>query len=276
VGLRVHENVVARSIHAVLANRTERLGRSITELSSGYRINRSRDDAAGQAIAEKFGGQVRGLNQAPGNAQDGLNLVRTAESSMGQVHEILQRMRELAVQAANDTLTESDRGHVTDELLAMSGEITRIGEAAEYNTKKLLDGSLASSGLTLQVGANAGEVFTIRLDTLSASNLGVLSTQLSVDNSANAASTLARLDDAIDRLSRFRGSAGATVNRLEHAISDLGVMGSRMAASQSQILDLDMAKATTRLATNQILTQSGTAMLAQANAQPQSVLALLR
>ncbi len=276
MGLRVHGNVVARSIHAVLADRNVRMGRSITELSSGLRINRSRDDAAGLAIAEKFGGQVRGLNQATGNAQDGINLAQTAESSMGQVQEILQRMRELAVQAANDTLTESDRGHVTEELHALSNEITRIGETSEYNTKKLLDGALASSGLTLQVGANAGEILNIRLDTISAANLGILTTQLSVDNATNASATISKLDDALDKLSRFRGNAGSTINRLQHAISDLGVMHTKMASAGSRIMDLDLASATTRLATNQILSQSGTALLAQANAQPQSVLALLQ
>jgi len=275
VGLRVHENVVARSVHTVLATKTERLGRSITELSSGLRINRSADDAAGQAIAEKFQGQVRGLGQATGNAQDGVNLVQTAEASMGEVQEILQRMRELAVQAANDTLTGSDRDHVTQELHRLSDEITRIGDAAQYNTKKLLDGSMAS-GLTLQVGANAGEIVQIRLDTISAANLGVLTTQLSVDNAATASATISRLDEALDKLSRFRGNAGSTINRLEHSISDLGVMYAKMSSSGSRITDLDMASAASRLATNQLLTQSSTAMLAQANAQPQSVLALLR
>lgn len=276
MGLRVYENVVARRVSNSLANQTVSVDRSIAQLSTGRRINNARDDAAGLAIAEKFRGQVDGLNQATGNALDGMNLVQAAEGSMNEVHSILQRMRELTVQAANDTLTNSDRAHIRTEMGSLAEEIDRIGNAAEFNTKKLLDGSLATAGMTLQVGANAGEILNISLDTISASALGVLATQLSVDNPANSSATIVRLDAALEQVSRSRGRAGATVRRLEHAIADLGVMHSAMSGSESRIRDLDMAKGATRLATGQILAQSGLAMLAQAHAQPQSVLALLR
>lgn len=276
MGLRVHENVVARRVSDSLANHTLSVDRAIQQLSTGRRINSAKDDASGLAIADKMRAQVDGLNQATGNAQDGMNLVQAAEGSMGEVHAILQRMRELTVQAANDTLTASDRSHIRTEIGSLAEEIDRIGNAAEYNTKKLLDGSLATTGLTLQVGANAGEVFAIKLDTISSAALGVLATQLSVDNPANSSAAIARLDSAIEQVSRSRARAGATVQRLEHAISDLGVMHRSMSGSESRIRDLDMAKGAMKLATGQILAQSSTAMLSQANAQPQSVLALLR
>lgn len=276
MGLRVHENVVARRVSDSLANHALSVDRAMRQLSTGRRINSAPDDASGLAIADKMRAQVEGLNQATGNAQDGMHLVQAAESSMGEVHGILQRMRELAVHAATDTLTLSDRSQIRTELGALAEEIDRIGNAAEYNTRKLLDGSLASAGLTLQVGANAGQTFNIRLDTLSAAALGILATQLSVDNPANSSAAIARLDAAIDQVSRSRANAGATVRRLEHAIADLGVMHSAMSGSESRIRDLDMARGATRLATGQILAQSTVAMLTQANAQPQSVLALLR
>ncbi len=276
MGLRVHGNVVARTVSDFLANHTRSVDRSIEQLATGRRINYSRDDAAGLAIAEKFRGQVDGLNQASGNALDGMNLVQAAEGSMGEVHVILQRMRELTVQAANDSLTVSDRAHIRTEIGSLAEEIDRIGNATEYNTKKLLDGTLASAGMTLQVGANAGETFNIRLDTISSAALGVLATQLSVDNAGSSSATIARLDAAIEQVSRSRGHAGATVRRLEHTIADLGVMHIGMSSAESRLRDLDMAKGASRLVNSQIMAQSGLAMLSQANAQPQSILALLR
>lgn len=275
MGLRVHANVVAGSVANALAMHNRKTGHAISQLSSGQRINSAQDDAAGSAIAERFRGQVRGLHQASGNSQDGINLLQTAESTMNEVQAVLQRMRELAVQAANDTLTASDRAAVTDKMQALSGEITRIGDSTAFNTRKLLDGSLAG-GLTLQVGANCGEILAIKLDTVSAAALGVGTAQLSVDNAASASVTLCNLDDALDKISRYRGNAGNQITRLQHAISDLGIMSEKMASSESRLRDLDMARATVSLATSQILSQSGTAMLAQANAAPQAVLGLLR
>jgi len=275
VGLRVHDTVVARRVSDILALHNRTVDQSLSQLSTGRRINDARDDASGLAIAEKFRSQVAGLNQAVGNSQDGIFVLSAAEGSMNEVHAVLQRMRDIAVQAANDVLTGSDRAHIQVAMRTMSEEIDRIGASSEYNTRKLLDGSMAG-GMTLQVGPNAGQVLNISLDTLSAASLGVLTTQLSVDNAFNSSATIARLDAAIGTMSRWRGTTGATINRLEHAIADLGVMATSMSGSESRIRDLDMARAATTLATSQLLSQSGSAMLAQANAQPQSVLALLR
>jgi flagellin len=277
MGLRINTNVTAMNAHRLLGVNDNALSKSLQKLSSGLRINQASDDAAGLAISEKFKSQVVGLNQASANSQDAINLLQTAEGGLNETEAILQRMRELAVQGANDTLTLSDRNNITDELQALSKEIDRIAQTTQFNTKVLLDGGTASTaGFTFQIGANDNQTLNVQIDTANASALGISTSNLSVDNAANASQTIKNLDDAISKVSAFRSKLGANINRLEHTIANLNVQAENMAASESRIRDLDMAKEASAMTRNQILSQSSQAMLAQANQGPQAVLQLLR
>ncbi len=277
MGLRINTNITAMNAHRLLGVNDGNLSKSLQKLSSGLRINGAQDDAAGLAISEKFKSQVIGLNQASANSQDAINMLQTAEGGLNETEAILQRMRELAVQGANDTLTLSDRNNITDELQALSKEIDRIAETTQFNTKVLLDGGTAAvSGFTFQIGANDNQTLNVQIDTSNSVALGVFSTNISVDNAANASVTIKNLDDAIAKVSAFRSKLGANINRLEHTIANLNVQSENMAASESRIRDLDMAKEASMLTRNQILAQSSQAMLAQANQNPQQVLQLLR
>lgn len=277
MGLRINTNISAIDSHRLLTHNDNMLGKSLQKLSSGLRINNAADDAAGLAISEKLRSQVRGLDQASANSQDAMNLLQTAEGALNETTVIIQRMRELAVQAANDTLTLSDRNNIRDELEALTSEVDRIASATQFNTKQLLDGGTAATqGFTFQVGANDGQVLNVKIDTSNAAALGILMTQLSVDNPANASQTIKNLDDALAKVSAFRSHIGANINRLEHTVANLNVQAENMAASESRIRDLDMAKEASNMTRWQILSQSSQAMLAQANAAPQSVLSLLR
>ncbi len=277
MGLRINTNITAMNAHRLLGINDGALSKSLQKLSSGLRINGAQDDAAGLAIAEKFKTQVLGLNQAVSNSQDAINMLQTAEGGLNETEVILQRMRELAVQGANDTLTVSDRNNITDELQALSKEIDRIANTTQFNTKVLLaGGTAATAGFTFQVGGNSNQWLNVIIDTANAMALGVHVTNISVDNAYNASTTIANLDDAIAKVSAFRSKLGANINRLEHTIANLNVQAENMAASESRIRDLDMAKEASSLTRNQILAQSSQAMLAQANQQPQGVLQLLR
>ncbi|MBM3270743.1 MAG: flagellin [Candidatus Sericytochromatia bacterium] len=277
MGLRINTNITAMNAHRLLGINDNALSKSLQKLSSGLRINGAQDDAAGLAISEKFKSQVIGLNQAVANSQDAVNLLQTAEGGLNETEVILQRMRELAVQGANDTLTVSDRNNITDELQALSKEIDRIAKTTQFNTKVLLDGGTASTaGFTFQVGANSNQFMNVQIETANAVALGVFFSNISVDNAANASQTISNLDDAIAKVSAMRSKLGANINRLEHTISNLNVQAENMSASNSRIRDLDMAKEASALTRNQILAQSSQAMLAQANQGPQSVLQLLR
>jgi flagellin len=277
VAVRINTNVTALNAHRLLGLNDNALGKSLAKLSSGLRINSAQDDAAGLAISEKFRAQINGLNQASSNTQDAINLLQTAEGALNETEAILQRMRELAVQAANDTLTVSDRNNITDEMHALSKEIDRIAEHTQFNTHNLLNGGTANTlGFTFQVGANCNQYLNVVICTSNASALNVLFTQISVDNAYNASNTLCNLDAAIARISSCRSQLGANINRLEHTIANLNVQSENMSASESRIRDLDMAKEASMLTRNQILTQSSQAMLAQANQLPQQILQLLR
>ncbi len=277
MGLRINTNITAMNAHRLMGMNDVNLGKSLQKLSSGLRINGAQDDAAGLAISEKFRSQVNGLNQASANSQDGINLLQTAEGALNETEAILQRMRELAVQGANDTLTLSDRNNITDELQALSKEIDRIAQTTQFNTKVLLDGGTAgTSGFTFQIGANDGQILNVVIDTANSVALGVFATNISVDNPANASLTIKNLDDAISMVSAHRSKIGANINRLEHTIANLNVQAENMSASESRIRDLDMAKEASIMTRNQVLTQSSQAMLAQANQTPQQVLQLLR
>jgi flagellin len=272
MGLRINNNIEAVNAHRNLLLTSLSLGKSMEKLSSGLRINRASDDAAGLAISEKLRGQVKGLNQAVRNAQDGISLIQTAEGALNETHSLLQRMRELAVQASNGTLTTEDRDAVTSEMTELTAEIDRIKDTTEFNTQKLLDGNFQNK--LLQVGANSGQTLSVSISGASSANLSVDSLDVSDVTSANSA--ISSIDAALGNVSSIRASLGAVQNRLEHTISNLGVASENLLASESRIRDVDMAQEMMSFTKVQILQQAGTAMLAQANSSPQGVLQLLR
>lgn len=272
MGLRVNTNVEALNAHRNLLLTGMQLSKSQEKLASGYRINRAADDAAGLAISEKLRGQVRGLNQAIRNAQDAISLIQTAEGALTETHSILQRMRELAVQAANGTMTTDDRAALNAEASQLKNEIDRIAQNTEFNTMKLLDGTFANK--TFQIGANATQDITVTIDSATASALTV--NNVALDTVANASQAIVDIDEAIKAVSKNRASLGAIQNRLEHTIANLGVAAENLTAAESRIRDVDVALEQVNFTKLQILQQAGVAVLAQANAGSQSVLQLLR
>lgn len=282
MGLQINQNVAALNAYRNLSVTDGQLSKSLERLSSGLRINRAADDAAGLAISEKLRGQVKGLNQAVANAQNGISLIQTAEGALNESHSILQRMRELAVQSANDTNTSADRAQIQKEVDQLASELTRISDTTEFNTKKLLDGSF--TGAQFQIGANADQTLSVSIGAMDAANLGVgtldgvtgVTTGLDVSTDAGTASTaITTIQTAIDSVSSQRSTLGAVQNRLDHTINNLNVAAENLTASESRIRDTDMAKEMTSFTRAQILSQAGTAMLAQANQVPQNVLRLL-
>jgi flagellin len=265
MSLRINNNVEAFNAHRQLVQTSNNAAKSMERLSSGYRINRAADDAAGLAISEKLRGQINGLDQAQRNAQDGVSLVQTAEGSLNEVHSMLQRVRELAVQYQNGTLSTSDKAAITAEAAQLQSEIDRIGNSADFNGIKLLDGS--GGTISFQVGANDGDVISVDTATLS-DKIGTID----VDQT----DAISAIDAAIENVSSLRGQFGAVQNRLEHTLNNLATYQENLTASESRIRDVDMASEMVQFSKNQILQQAGTSMLAQANQAPQSVLSLLR
>jgi flagellin len=274
MGLRINQNIEALNAWRNLVATSNNLAKSMEKLSSGLRINRAGDDAAGLAISEKLRGQVRGLNQAVRNAQDGISLIQTAEGALNETHSILQRLRELAVQGANDTLTDADRNAIQQEIDSLLAEIDRIATTTEFNTKKLLNGDVATTALNFQIGANTGQTIAVTIATATAAALTI--DGISVGSSALANQAIASIDSAITAISSSRASLGAIQNRLEHTIANLNVAAENLSASESRIRDADMALEMMNFTKTQILQQAGVAMLAQANMAPQAVLQLLR
>ncbi|ADB48511.1 flagellin N-terminal helical domain-containing protein [Conexibacter woesei] len=263
MSLRINTNVEAFNAHRNLESTSGKLAKSMERLSSGFRINRAADDAAGLAISEKLRGQIGGLNQARRNVQDGISLVQTAEGSLTEVHSMLQRVRELAVQHATGTLATTDRGAIMSEVAQLAAEIDRIGTTAQFNGIRLLDGSAAS--ITFQVGANDSETISVATVRLSDAVRGM-----------RADAALRDIDTAIANVSDARAVFGAVQNRLEHTYNNLSVYQENLTASESRIRDVDMAAEMVNFTKNNILQQAGTSMLAQAQQAPQSVLSLLR
>ncbi len=268
MSLRINTNVEAFNAHRQLSGTSEKLGKSMERLSSGYRINRAADDAAGLAITEKLRGQIGGLEQAQRNAQDAISLVQTAEGNLQEVHSMLQRVRELAVQYKNGALSTTDRAAIQSEVNMLASEVERIGSSAQFNGILLLS---AAANITFQVGAQDGEVITVATISLGA---GVPPSAFAL--SAGGATDIGEIDAAIDAISSQRAQFGAVQNRLEHTLSNLAVYNENLMASESRIRDVDMAAEMVNFTKLQILQQSGTAMLAQANQTPQSVLQLLK
>ncbi len=269
--MRINNNVMALNAHRQLSINQSNASKSMEKLSSGFRINRAGDDAAGLAISEKMRGQIRGLKQASRNAQDGISLIQTAEGALNESHAILQRMRELAVQSATDTNTDDDRAELQKEVAALIKELDRIGKDTEFNTQALLDGTFATK--VIHIGANASQTLEISIGDMTASGLGVDAVDISDQTGADGAITT--LDAAINTLSGERSSLGALQNRLEHTISNLNNAAENLQAAESRIRDVDMAQEIMAFTKNNILQQAATAMLAQANMAPQSVLQLL-
>jgi flagellin len=271
----INHNVAALNTHRALSANTFSQQRATERLSSGLRINRAADDAAGLAISEKMRAQINGLAQAQRNALDGISLIQTAEGALNETHAILQRMRTLALQAGNDTLVSSDRAKIQDEMTELQKEITRIASTTEFNTKKLLDGTFVSA--YFQIGANTGQTMSISISaSTDANSLGVDTATINVLTRSAAEAAIANIDSAIQTVSQIRSYLGANQNRLEHTINNLGAAEDNLTAAESRIRDADMAKEMMNFTRSNILTQAATAMLAQANQLPQTVLQLLR
>ena len=269
--------VVQHNLSAMNANRqlgitTGAQAKSSEKLSSGYKINRAGDDAAGLTISEKMRSQIRGLNKASDNAQDGISAIQSAEGALNETHSILQRMNELATQAANDTNTASDRSAIKKEIDALTSEIDRIATTTQFNTQNLLDGTF--TGKNLQVGALSGQAINISISSMKAADLGVNS--VAVDSFGAAGASMTAIQGAISKVSDQRSALGALQNRLEHTISNLDNVAENTQSAESRIRDTDMAEEMVQYSKNNILAQAGQSMLAQANQSTQGVLSLLQ
>jgi len=277
--MRINHNISALFAYNSLQKTNSNMDKTLEKLSSGLRINRAGDDAAGLAISEKMRGQISGLNQAARNAQDAISLIQTAEGALNETHSILQRMRELAVQAANDTYTSEDRSKIKDELLQLKSEIDRIASQTEFNKQKLLTGSFANK--LFHIGANSGQTISLTINAMYASKLatGLTTSKISAIAGSSgqtiAESLITIIDNAITKVSEERSKLGASQNRLEHTINNLSTAAENLTAAESRIRDVDMAAEMMNFTKYQILAEAGNAMLAQANMKPQSVLKLL-
>ena len=277
MGMQINTNVAANNAYRNLNNTQGDLSKSLEKLSSGLRINRAADDAAGLAISQGLKSQVGGLTVAARNAQDGISVVQTAEGQLTEVHSILQRVRDLAVQAGNDSNNADSRTAIKTEVDQLTSELTRISGDANFNGIQLLDGSNAT--LTFQVGAGSVAANDQIAVSLSGANVATVATAvgaLTFDTSANALASIAALDTQITNVSTARATLGAVQNRFESTIRSLSVSKENLSAASSRITDTDMAEEMVKFTRSNILSQAGTAMLAQANQTGQGVLQLLR
>jgi flagellin len=285
MGLRIQNNIEAFNTHRQLTATSTQASKSMEKLSSGYRINRASDDAAGLAMSEKMRGQIGGLAQAQRNAQDGISLVQTAEGALNEVHSMLQRVRDLKVQHGNGTLSDDDKSAIESEIGQIGSEIKSIVDNTKFNGNQLLS---TTTGFKFQVGANDSETISTGAVSLSgavgAAGTGGLSELMAISDAASAKvalstgalSTIAGVDNAVKNVSNVRGNLGAIQNRLESRLNNLATYQENLTASESRIRDVDMAAEMTKFTKLGILQQAGTSMLAQANQAPQSVLSLLR
>ena len=269
--------VVQHNLSAINTNRqmgvvTNALQKSTEKLSSGYKINRAADDAAGLSISEKMRSQIRGLNKASDNAQDGISLIQVAEGALNETHSILQRMNELATQAANDTNTSVDRQSIKDEIKQLNEELDRISSTTQFNKQDLLTGGFSGK---LQVGALEGQTMDVKIS-LAVSAKGLKVSTVEVSTNATAGVAMQSIQDAIESVSKQRSKLGAIQNRLEHTINNLDTNAENTQAAESRIRDTDMADEMVQYSKNNILSQAGQSMLAQANQQTQGVLSLLQ
>lgn len=270
--MRIQHNISALNTHRNLTFNNTQASKNLEKLSSGYKINRAGDDAAGLAISEKMRGQIRGLDMATKNAQDSISLIQTAEGALNETHAILQRMRELSVQSSNDTNVTGDRVALQQEVKALTSEINRISKNTEFNTQKLLSGGFSAK--KFHIGANSGQNISLTIGSMAASALAISGISISSQTGASAAITA--FDKALTQVSTQRSKLGAVQNRLEHTINNLGATSENLTAAESRIRDTDMAKEMMGFTKNNILMQAAQSMLAQANQQPQGVLQLLQ
>ena len=276
MSLSLISNIPAMTGQRQLGKTARGLNQTLQRLSSGMRINSAMDDAAGLGVSEGMRAEIRGLAQASRNANDGLSVVQTAEGAMGEISGALIRMRELTVQAASDSLTDTERGYLDTEFQDLTSEIDRITASTKFNGNVLLDGTFATTALDFQVGFEDGANFRISVNIadVSTSGLGFGGSE-AVGSKANAQAAMATLDTAIDNLNSARASLGSKGNRLTTAASSVDVMRENLSAANSRIRDADVASETSALSRGQVLMQAGTSMLAQANQQPQLALSLL-
>ncbi|MCR4624521.1 MAG: flagellin [Lachnospiraceae bacterium] len=272
--MRINHNISALQTNAHMRRTDNALDKAMERLSSGYKINKASDDAAGMAISRKMKTQLAGLERASMNCSDGISVIQTAEGALNEVSSILQRCRELSVQAANDTYSDDDRAAVQQEIDQLMEEIQRISETTEFNTKTLLDGNLEGEGtMVLQVGANENQTMEVEIPRIDPETLGIKDAEVSDHDHADEAITL--FDDAIIRVSEIRARLGAYQNRLEHTVENLDTANYNLTEAVSRIEDADMAEQMTVFTQQNVLQQAGTSMLAQANERPQTILSLL-
>jgi len=294
--MRINTNVPALNTYSRLTAANNSKSASLAKLSSGKRINRAGDDAAGLAISEKMKSQIGGLKQAKRNAQDGISLIQTAEGALSETHSILSRMNDLAVQSANGTLKEEDRGKIDKEITKLQNNITDIANNTEFNTMKLLDGSNGGSkdGFIFQIGASKDQEASVKIADMTAKGLGVQakgssepsepgepsgeaeSEGIDLSTAEGAKAAIQTINDAINTVSDTRAELGATQNGLTHTINNLGTTTENLSEANSRIEDVDMAEEMMNFTKSNILSQAATSMLAQANAMPNSVLSLLQ
>lgn len=274
----VQHNMTALNANRQLGITNTNLARSTEKLSSGYRVNRAADDAAGLSISEKMRGQIRGLEQASTNAEDGQSLIQTAEGALSEIHSVLQRMRELTVQASNDTNVSADRKAIAKEVRALTSEINRIATQTQFNTMGLLSGGFKNK--KLQVGANTNQTISITISSMTAGKLGVSATVIAKIISSSTGKEITKLittvNTAITKVSTQRSALGALQNRLDHTIANADNMAENLQSSESKIRDVDMADEMVSYSASSILQQAGQSMLAQANQATQGVLSLLQ
>jgi len=276
----INTNVNALYSQNALKINARSMSNAMQQLSTGSRINSAKDDAAGLAIGESMTSQIRGLNQAVRNANDGINMMQTAEGAMVEQSNMLQRMSELATQAANGTYSSAQRGYLQTEFSALSTQIGSIASQTTWNGRQLLDGTdnngvNATSGqFDFQVGQASGQIISVTISAMTVSGLGI--SGLDISTASGASSAIATLADALDLINNQRATIGAGINQLTYAADNLTNISSNVSAARSYIMDTDYAQASTQLSKTQIIQQAATAMLAQANQQPQSVLALLK
>ena len=271
--MRINNNLMAMNTHRLLGISTNGGAKSMEKLSSGFRINRAGDDAAGLSISEKMRAQIRGLNMASKNAQDGISLIQTAEGALDEVHAILQRMRELAVQSANDTnMSAVDREAMQAEVKQLLDEISGIATRTQFNTQTLLSGGFTNK--IFQIGANEGQIMKVSISGMGATSLKI--NEVNISSREGASGAIKSVNDAINTVSTQRSNLGAIQNRLEHTVKNLDNSAENLQAAESRIRDVDMAKEMMEFTKQTILQQAATAMLAQANNVPQTVLQLLR
>lgn len=272
MGMVVRTNTMANNAFRQLGMNNNQVSKSLEKLASGYRINRAGDDAAGLAISESMKAQIKGLEAASSNSQDAISLVQTAEGALTEVHDMLNRMVELATKAANGTYTDDQRGNYQDEIEELQAEIDRIATSTKFNDTALLDGTFQNKDM--QVGTSAAETISVSIGDMQAATLGVDAVDVSSQTGASAA--ISGINAAINTVSKTRSGLGATQNRLEHTINNLDTTAENLSAANSRIRDTDMAKEMMKYTQMNVLVQSAQAMLAQANQQPQSVLQLLQ